>query len=125
MSVVVFVGRLGMAPELKEANGKKFCKLLVAEDNIKGDPDWHNVVVFNENQAQACANFLVKGQRVYVNGRISYNVVEKEGKKITYTSIIAHQVEFLDKPQAKMTDAAAAMPDTAPAAVTDTPDIPF
>ena len=95
---VILVGRVGKDIELKTSKaGKSYCSMSVATNSGFGDnrrTDWHNVVVFGTT-AENCAKHVVKGTVVLVNGQIQYDVREKDGKKTTYTNILADRVTFL------------------------------
>lgn len=57
--------------------------------------DWHNVVVFNPALKKSVVNHLKKGQRVMVNGRVTYREEDgDDGKSKTSTRIVANHVEF-------------------------------
>lgn len=57
--------------------------------------DWHKICVFKPNLRDAVYNYLKKGQRVMINGRISYSEFkDKEGNSRPSTAIIADDVIF-------------------------------
>lgn len=57
--------------------------------------DWHKVCVFKPNLRDAVYTYLKKGQRVLVNGRISYSEFkDEEGISHPSTAIIADDVIF-------------------------------
>ncbi|KAK2582528.1 hypothetical protein KPH14_004822 [Odynerus spinipes] len=57
--------------------------------------DWHRVCVFKPNLRQSVYNYLKKGQRVLVNGRLSYGEFkDNEGNSRLTTAIIADDVIF-------------------------------
>lgn len=100
---VILVGNLGKDAETKfTPSGTPVTKFSVAtsrrwKDKQTGDwkeeTDWHNIVLW---QAENLANYLTKGQKVYVEGRIqtrSYD--DKEGKKQWFTEIVAEDVILL------------------------------
>lgn len=99
----IIVGNLGRDPEMFSAG----CKLAVAtSERFKSNSghnnewqertEWHRVTVFGKS-AEACARFLAKGSRVYVEGRIQTSEYEKNGEKRYSTEIIANTVQFLDR----------------------------
>jgi single-strand DNA-binding protein len=101
---VILIGHLGRDPELKfTRNNKPFAVFSLATNEhwkgvngeTKEKTTWHNVKVWGP-LAEKIANYLHKGSRVYVDGSIEVNEVEKDGQRRTYTSINAHQVTFLD-----------------------------
>lgn len=57
--------------------------------------DWHKVCVFKPNLRDSVYNYLKKGQRVMINGRISYSEFkDEEGNSRPSTAIIADDVIF-------------------------------
>lgn len=57
--------------------------------------DWHRVCVFRPNLRENVANYLKKGQRVMVNGKLSYGEMkDEEGNTKSTTSVIADDVIF-------------------------------
>jgi single-strand DNA-binding protein len=67
------------------------------KDNASGEwkeeTDWHNVTLW---KSENLANYLQKGTRVYVEGRISNRSYEdKDGNKKYFTEIVADDVILL------------------------------
>lgn len=101
----MLIGNLGADPELRQTqNGKSNIKLRLATTESYLDAQkqrqevthWHNVVLWGP-RAEALAKFLVKGSRLYVEGRIetrSYD--DKEGVKKYVTDIVANNIILLD-----------------------------
>jgi single-strand DNA-binding protein len=59
--------------------------------------DWHRVVVFKPQLLESVENYLKKGQRCLVTGKISYGeITDQEGKTRSSTSIIADDVVFFN-----------------------------
>jgi single-strand DNA-binding protein len=106
MNKVILTGNLGQKPELRKANsGMAITNLRIATnervkdgDQYKDHTEWHTVVVFGK-QADNCCNFLDKGSKVAVEGKIrTREYQDKEGNNRKSTEIIADRVEFLTKP---------------------------
>lgn len=58
--------------------------------------EWHRVCVFKPALRDTVLNYLKKGQRVYVSGKISYGEFKDEdGATRSSTSVIADDVIFL------------------------------
>lgn len=95
---VILIGRLGNDPEVKTlASGVVVCNLRMATSTkIKEEvrTEWHDVVVFGK-QAETCGKYLKKGENTYVEGRISYRKVEKDGVARNYTDVVAEKVNFI------------------------------
>ena len=96
---ITMVGNLTRDPELSYTNSNTpVCKFSIA--NNQGDEvTFINVVSWNKT-AQACSQFLNKGSKVCVTGRLSIRrFTTKDGQNATATEIIALSVEFLSSPQ--------------------------
>lgn len=96
----IIVGRLGRDPEMQYTpNGNAVTKFSVATDSGFGDKkktEWFNVVTW-EKTAEACAQYIVKGSLVYVEGRMETRTWDnKEGVKQYRTELVAERVQFLD-----------------------------
>ena len=98
---VELLGRVGAEPEMKyTASGIAVTQLRLATDRVrKGsetETDWHSVVVW-ERLAEAVAQYVEKGQRLYVAGRLAQNSWEgDDGQRRYRTEIHAQEVVFLD-----------------------------
>ena len=97
LNEVTIIGNLGRDPEGFDTRNGKGCKLSVATSRkIKGDDgswseeetEWHRVVVFGKS-AEFCLNYLEKGRKVFVRGRLKTSSYDKDGVKRYSTDIIA------------------------------------
>lgn len=62
--------------------------------------DWHRVVVFRPGLRDTVYNYLQKGQRVHVSGKLTYGELKDEaGNTRTTTSIIADDIIFFSTNQ--------------------------
>ena len=103
---VTILGRVGADPQ-KRGSEKHPCATfsLATHNNYKyesGDwiqrTDWHRIVVFKPNLIDSVQNFLKKGQRCMVLGKINYGeITDQEGKTRMSTSIIADDVIFFNQ----------------------------
>jgi single-strand DNA-binding protein len=103
---VVLLGHLGKEVETKfTPSGKTIAKFsLATTSQIKdssGDwvdvVEWHSIIVW-EKLAELAAKYLVKGSKVYIEGRIQTNSWEdkQSGEKKYRTEIVASDIIFLD-----------------------------
>lgn len=100
MNSVNLVGRLTKDPKIVEQGGRTVCEMRVAADNPGQRTTYIEVRSFDE-QAYACAEYLVKGQRVGVSGRLVYDYWRTAaGELCEHYSVIGH-VDFLDQPDAE------------------------
>lgn len=76
---VILVGNLGQDPETKSfSNGGEVTNLRVATTENWKDRDgnrqertqWHSVAIFNENLGRVAKQFLKKGSKVYLEGKL-------------------------------------------------------
>lgn len=104
LNKVMLIGRLGSDPELKQANGKAVVTLSVATSEKWTDKntgvtnentEWSRVVLWGK-LAEVVAKYSVKGELIYVEGRLQTRTWEnKEGVKQYTTEVIASAVKFL------------------------------
>ena len=98
---VELLGRVGADPEMKyTASGVAVTQLRLATDRVRkggdAETDWHSVVVWDK-LADAVANYVEKGQRIYVAGRLVQNTwTGDDGQRRYRTEIHAQEVVFLD-----------------------------
>ena len=132
MNKIILIGRLTRDIELRYTNsGNAVANFTLAVDrpftNQQGEKetDFVNIVVWKK-QAENCANYLLKGSKVAVEGRLQIRKYEdKEGIKRTAAEVVADRVEFLDtkKKQGDEPDAVVEAAEQVFAAQDD--DIPF
>ena len=99
---VELLGRVGSDPELRKThNGTTVVQLRVATDRRRRDEsgenqtDWHTVVCWDK-QAEAVAQYVHKGERVYVSGRLNQHSWETDsGERRSRTEMHASEVIFL------------------------------
>ena len=98
---VELLGRVGADPEMKyTASGTAVTQLRLATDrgrkNGEDATDWHTVVVWDKI-GEAVAQYVEKGQRLYVAGRLVQNSWEgDDGQRRYRTEVHAQEVVFLD-----------------------------
>lgn len=62
--------------------------------------DWHNIVVRNK-LAELCEKYLVKGDRVYCEGKLRNRQWEQDGQKRYTTEIVVSEMTFLSTQKSK------------------------
>ncbi|MXY72595.1 MAG: single-stranded DNA-binding protein [Dehalococcoidia bacterium] len=98
---VELLGRVGANPEMRYSQtGTAITTLRMATDrrrqNGDTEADWHSIVCWGK-QAEAVAEYVRKGNRLYVSGSLAQNTFEtEEGQRIHRTEIHAQEVVFLD-----------------------------
>ena len=97
---VELLGRVGADPELRQTQGgTAVVQLRLATDrrreNGDTETDWHTVVCWTK-QAEAVAEYVRKGERVYISGRLQQQSWETDaGERRSRTEVHAHEVIFL------------------------------
>lgn len=95
---VILIGRTANKPSLKEGkSGSKYCYFSLATNTGYGEKkqtDWHDITAFGKT-AELCAQYIDKGSLIMIDGRITYDKYEKDGKTTKATKIIADSVTFL------------------------------
>ncbi len=114
LNKVMVIGNLGADPEMRyTANGSAVTNFRVASSRTFSGPDgerreeteWFRVVAWNK-LAEMCSQFLQKGRKVYVEGRLQTRSWDgQDGQKHYATEVIASTVLFLDRVQASPLDA--------------------
>ena len=80
---VELLGRVGADPEMRYSQGGT-------------EADWHSVVCWGK-QAEAVAQYVKKGNRLFVAGSLAQNSFETEdGQRRHRTEVHAQEVVFLD-----------------------------
>lgn len=101
---VQIIGYLGADPEMRyTANGSAVTNFRVATSRSWSDQsgekreetEWFRVVAWNR-LAEICAQYLVKGRLVFVQGRLQTRSWEdQQGQKRYTTELFAQEVKFL------------------------------
>lgn len=102
---VILIGNLGKDPELRYmpsggavvstslATGEKWTDKQTGE--IKERTEWHNVVFFNK-VAEVVSQYLKKGSRIYIEGRLrTRKWQDKEGTDRYTTEVVAGDMQML------------------------------
>ncbi|MXZ91014.1 MAG: single-stranded DNA-binding protein [Chloroflexi bacterium] len=98
---VELLGRVGNDPEMRyTGSGIAVTQLRLATDRGRRDgedaTDWHTVVVWDK-LGEAVAEYVEKGQRLYVAGRLVHSSWEgDDGQRRYRTEVHAQDVVFLD-----------------------------
>jgi single-strand DNA-binding protein len=97
VNVVTLIGNLATEVDLRDVGpDKKVASFLLAVDRAgrDGGADFVNVSAW-DRQAELCAEYLGKGRRVAVDGRLKSRSWEEEGKRRTAVEVVARRIEFL------------------------------
>lgn len=107
MNRICITGRVGADAETRFLqNGDAVVNVRVAVSGWKKDADatWLGVVIFGK-RGESVAQYLTKGSRIGVSGRLQVREFErKDGGKGTSVEIVADDVTLLGKPEARGDD---------------------
>ncbi|MEI7905864.1 MAG: single-stranded DNA-binding protein [Bacteroidota bacterium] len=104
LNKVQLIGNLGKDPELKYTpSGVAVATFSIATSESWKDQDgnqqekteWHNIVAWRK-LAEICGEYLKKGKKVYLEGKLQTRNYEKDGIKRYVTEIVADQLIMLD-----------------------------
>ncbi|MGD2216835.1 MAG: single-stranded DNA-binding protein [Gemmatimonadales bacterium] len=100
----IIIGNLGADPEIRTTpQGSRVTTLSVATNRrwqnrsgeMQEDTQWHRVVAWNK-LAEIVEQYLKKGDRVYIEGRLQYRQWEDQnGQKRYTTEIVANDMVML------------------------------
>jgi len=100
----IIVGNLGADPEVKNTqSGSQVATFNVATTERWKDQsgqqqestEWHKIVTWDK-LAEVCGEYLKKGSRVYIEGKIQTRKWEKDGRINYTTEIVAREMKMLD-----------------------------
>lgn len=108
LNKVMIIGNLGKDPEMKyNAEGKPITTFSVAVSRSWKTPDgqqseeteWFRVVAW-ERLAETCNEYLHKGSKVYIEGRLKTRKwTAPDGQERQMTEVIASDMQMLDSRQ--------------------------
>ena len=106
LNKVMIIGNLGADPEMKYmADGTAMTSFRVAasrnynsrDGERTAAPEWFPVVTWSK-LAEQCSQYLQKGRRVYVEGRLRTRSWDTpDGQRHFRTEVVAERVMFLDR----------------------------
>ena len=102
---VILVGNLGNDPEVRYMpNGNAVANVSLAtsetwKDKSNGEQqektEWHRVVFFNR-LAEIVEQYVKKGTKLYVEGRLQTRSWDQDGVKRYSTEVVANEMQMLD-----------------------------
>lgn len=100
---VIIIGNLGGDPEIRyTTNGNAVCNFSVAttekwrgqDGQMQEQTEWHRVTAWGK-LAEICNQYLSKGSRVYIEGKLKTRQYEKDGITRYTTEIHAAEMKML------------------------------
>ena len=100
MNTVSLIGNLATDVEVRDVGEeKKVASFLLAVDRGGRDAGADFVWISAwDRQAELCAEYLAKGRRVAVEGRLHSRTWEQDGTRRDAIDVVARRVEFLGGP---------------------------
>ena len=127
---VILVGNVGTDPESKQFDWGLVCNISVAtsetwKDKNTGEKqektEWHRVV-FKNRLAEVVDQWVKKGSKIYIEGKLTTRSWEQNGEKRYATEVEGREMQMLDS----KTDAGQAAPKKAAVGFDiDPSDLPF
>lgn len=132
---ILIIGNVGTDPEMRYTpSGNPVTSFRIAINRVYNTADgerhqeteWFTVVAWNQ-LAEQCNQYLAKGQRAFVEGRLHGRSWEgQDGHTRFSNEITASRVLFLDRgPSSQSGEAEPAGSDGEPAGPMDAEDLPF
>ena len=136
LNKVMIIGNIGTDPEMRSTpNGNPVTSFRMASSRVYTSPDgerhqdteWFTIVAWNK-LAEQCNQYLAKGRRAYVEGRLRSRTWEgQDGQPRFRNEIIANRVLFLDRAPGGQTEEgeAAAATSAESGGPVEAEDLPF
>ena len=103
---VILVGNLGADPEVRTSpNGSTIANIRLAtgeawkdqQGQLQERTEWHRVVIFGRS-AEVARDYLRKGSKVYLEGRLQTRKwQDKNGQDQYTTEVVAQEFQMLDR----------------------------
>jgi single-strand DNA-binding protein len=102
-SSITLIGHLGQAPQTRMFDsGSSVTRFSLATSSSWKDSqgekqektEWHNIVLWGK-LGELAQQYLLKGSKVLIVGRLSYRSAEHDGQTRNYTDIVASEMKFL------------------------------
>ena len=112
LNKVMVIGHLGRDPEMRYTpSGRPVTNFNVAtsrswktsDNERRTETEWFNVVAWG-SLAEICNQYLVKGQQVYIEGRLQTRRWEEDGVHRSTVEIVAKEMVMLGKRKQKDQD---------------------
>jgi single-strand DNA-binding protein len=109
MNKIILIGNLGKDPDMNyTTNGIPVTKFTLAvsrkvkaaaDSEMKEETEWFTIIVWR-NLAEICNEFLKKGKKVYIEGRLTQRkYTDREGIQRIAVEVIANDMEMLSPKQ--------------------------
>lgn len=110
MNQVLLVGHVGKDPEVKQLQNGVLATVALATSErayklpngteVPERTDWHSLIFF-KRMAEVVRDYVKKGDKLLVQGKIRYRQYEKDGQKRYVTEIVVDNMEMLSQKNGK------------------------
>jgi single-strand DNA-binding protein len=103
---IILVGNVGRDPDVQLTNaGQKLAKVSLATNRkvprngaYEDRTEWHRLTLWGR-LAEIAQEYVRKGDRIYVEGRMEYDSFEKNGVTIPSMDVIVRELVLLGAPR--------------------------
>ena len=98
---VILIGNLGADPEVRQfQNGGQVCYLRIATSDTWKDKntgerrertEWHQVAIFSDGLVRVAQNYLKKGSKVYIEGKLQTRKWQDQSGNDRYSTEVVLQ----------------------------------
>jgi single-strand DNA-binding protein len=114
---IILVGHIGRDPDVQTtASGAKVAHVSLATSRrfprdgaFEERTEWHRLTLW-DRLAQLAEDYIRKGDRVYVEGRMEYDSFERNGVTIPTSEVHVREIVLLGAPGSRAADADASNP---------------
>jgi single-strand DNA-binding protein len=136
---VILIGNVGNDPEVKYIKeDTPFARFRLATSetykNKSGEKvtntEWHNIIVWR-GLAKVVENYVKKGSKLFIEGKLTYREYEQNGQKKYFTEIVCREMTMLDSKETGATTQKASdekppvLNEPVPDEFDDVDDLPF
>lgn len=108
---IILVGNIGRDPDVQTtASGAKVAHVSLAtsrriprEGGVEERTEWHRLTLW-DRLAQLAEDYIRKGDRVYVEGRMEYDSFERNGVTIPTSEVVVRDLVMLGSPAGRAAD---------------------
>ena len=99
---IILVGNVGRDPEIQStSNGHKVAHFSLAtsrriprDNGFEERTEWHRLTVWNR-LAEIAQEYVRKGDRLYIEGRMQYDSYERDGVTIPTAEVVVRELVML------------------------------
>lgn len=105
LNKVLLIGNVGRDPDIQTTSaGTKVAHVSLATsrriprgDEFEQRTEWHRLTLW-EGLADIAADYVRKGDRIYIEGRLEYGSFQKNGVTVPTTEVVVRELVLLGSP---------------------------